>query len=225
MILTAIRFAQSFREVEALSERLLVIDNLKDEFMANTSHELRTPLHGIINIAQSMLEGAAGAVTPKQARNLSMITSTGKRLSLLVNDILDFSKLKNSEIELKREAVDLESVARTVVEVSGFTFGDKPIVLIQDWPPSLPLVEADEDRLRQILYNLIGNAYKYTQQGEIRLYAIVQGIRSECQWRIPELALLQRSWRIYSSPMSRRMVQVNELTAGQGLVSVFRVNL
>ncbi|MGF9699489.1 ATP-binding protein [Paenibacillus sp. MABNR03] len=175
MILTAIRFAQSFREVEALSERLLVIDSLKDEFMANTSHELRTPLHGIINIAQSMLEGAAGAVTPKQARNLSMITSTGKRLSLLVNDILDFSKLKNSEIVLKREAVDLESVARTVVEVSGFTFGDKPIVLIQQWPPSLPLVEADEDRLRQILYNLIGNAYKYTQQGEIRLYASVNG--------------------------------------------------
>ncbi|MEK4054763.1 ATP-binding protein [Paenibacillus sp. FSL F4-0087] len=175
MILTATRFAQSFREVEALSERLLAIDILKDEFMANTSHELRTPLHGIINIAQSMLEGAAGAVTPKQAKNLSMITSTGKRLSLLVNDILDFSKLKNGEIELKRNAVDLESVARTVVEVSGFTFEDKPIVLIQQWPPALPLVEADEDRLRQILYNLLGNAYKYTKQGEIRIYARVDG--------------------------------------------------
>jgi len=176
MILTATRFAQSFREVEALSERLLAIDILKDEFMANTSHELRTPLHGIINIAQSMLEGAAGAVTPKQAKNLSMITSTGKRLSLLVNDILDFSKLKNGEIELKRSAVDIESVARTVVEVSGFTFEDKPIVLIQQWPPALPLVEADEDRLRQILYNLLGNAYKYTKQGEIRLYARVDGV-------------------------------------------------
>ncbi|PQP84313.1 histidine kinase [Paenibacillus sp. PCH8] len=175
MIVTAIRFAQSFRDVEALSERLLAIDSLKDEFMANTSHELRTPLHGIINIAQSMLEGAAGAVTPKQAKNLSMITATGKRLSLLVNDILDFSKLKNSEIELKRVAVDLESVARTVVEVSGFTFEDKPIHLIQQWPQSLPLVEADEDRLRQILYNLLGNAYKYTEQGEIRLYASVDG--------------------------------------------------
>lgn len=175
MILTAIRFAQSFREVEALSERLLAIDSLKDEFMANTSHELRTPLHGIINIAQSMLEGAAGAVTPKQAKNLSMITSTGKRLSLLVNDILDFSKLKNGEIELKRSAVDLESVARSVVEVSGFTFEDKPVVLIQQWPPALPLVEADEDRLRQILYNLLGNAYKYTKQGEIRIYARVDG--------------------------------------------------
>ncbi|MFC9710798.1 ATP-binding protein [Paenibacillus sp. NPDC056933] len=175
MIVTAIRFAQSFREVEALSERLVAIDMLKDEFMANTSHELRTPLHGIINIAQSMLEGAAGAVTPKQAKNLSMITSTGKRLSLLVNDILDFAKLKNSEIELKRVAVDLESVARTVVEVSGFTFEDKPVVLIQQWPPALPLVEADEDRLRQVLYNLLGNAYKYTQQGEIRLYARVDG--------------------------------------------------
>ncbi|XOI99225.1 ATP-binding protein [Paenibacillus polymyxa] len=175
MIVTAIRFAQSFRDVEALSERLLAIDSLKDEFMANTSHELRTPLHGIINIAQSMLEGAAGAVTPKQAKNLSMITSTGKRLSLLVNDILDFSKLKNSEIELKRVPVDLESVARTVVEVSGFTFEDKPVILIQQWPQSLPLVEADEDRLRQVLYNLLGNAYKYTEQGEIRLYASVEG--------------------------------------------------
>ncbi|WP_091012508.1 MULTISPECIES: ATP-binding protein [Paenibacillus] len=175
MIVTAIRFAQSFRDVEALSERLLAIDSLKDEFMANTSHELRTPLHGIINIAQSMLEGAAGAVTPKQAKNLSMITSTGKRLSLLVNDILDFAKLKNSEIELKRVAVDLESVARTVVEVSGFTFEDKPVILIQQWPQSLPLVEADEDRLRQVLYNLLGNAYKYTEQGEIRLYASVEG--------------------------------------------------
>lgn len=175
MFVTAIRFAQSFLEVEALSERLLLIDSLKDEFMANTSHELRTPLHGIINIAESMLEGAAGAVTPKQAKNLSMITATGKRLSLLVNDILDFSKLKNSEIELKRVPVDLESVARTVVEVSGFTFDDKPIVLIQQWPEALPLVEADEDRLRQILYNLLGNAYKFTEQGEIRLYASVEG--------------------------------------------------
>ncbi|WP_434748889.1 ATP-binding protein [Paenibacillus amylolyticus] len=175
MVVTAVRFAQAFLEVEALSERLLVIDSLKDEFMANTSHELRTPLHGIINIAESMLEGAAGAVTPKQAKNLSMITATGKRLSLLVNDILDFSKLKNSEIELKRVPVDLESVARTVVEVSGFTFEDKPIVLIQQWPDALPLVEADEDRLRQILYNLLGNAYKFTEHGEIRLYGSVEG--------------------------------------------------
>ncbi|MBU5352929.1 response regulator [Paenibacillus barcinonensis] len=175
LVVTVIRFAQSFREVEALSERLLVIDSLKDEFMANTSHELRTPLHGIINIAESMLEGSTGAVTPRQARNLSMITATGKRLSLLVNDILDFSKLKNSEIELKRVPVDLESVARSVVEVSGFTFGDKPIVLHQHWPDALPLVEADEDRLRQILYNLLGNAYKFTEQGEIRLYAAVEG--------------------------------------------------
>ncbi|PZT57555.1 ATP-binding protein [Paenibacillus silvae] len=177
MVVTAIRFAQSLRDVEALSERLLVIDSLKDEFMANTSHELRTPLHGIINIAESMLEGAAGAVTPKQAKNLSVITATGKRLSLLVNDILDFAKLKNSEIELKLVPVDLESVAQSVVEVSGFTFGDKPIVLHQHWPDALPLVEADEDRLRQILYNLLGNAYKFTEQGEIRLYAIVEGDR------------------------------------------------
>ncbi|GAA3399697.1 ATP-binding protein [Paenibacillus hodogayensis] len=174
-LLLARRFAESFREVEQLSQKLLTLDGLKDEFMANTSHELRTPLHGMINIAESLLAGAGGALNRKQQNDLSMVVSTGKRLSLLLNDILDFSRLKNGDIALKRQAVDLQAVASSVLEVMSHMTGGKPIHFVQKWPDPMPLLDTDENRLQQVLFNLLGNAVKFTHKGEIRLYADVRG--------------------------------------------------
>lgn len=176
-LLLARRFAESFREVEQLSQKLLTLDGLKDEFMANTSHELRTPLHGIVNMAESLLIGAGGPLNRKQENDLSMIVSTGKRLSLLINDILDFSKLKNGDIVLKRQPVDLRAVAASVLEVIGHMTGSKPIRLVQNWPERLPPLDTDENRLQQILFNLLGNAVKFTREGEIRIGAKVEGDR------------------------------------------------
>ncbi|MBP1994906.1 hybrid sensor histidine kinase/response regulator [Paenibacillus eucommiae] len=173
ILLLSGRFARSFYEVEELSRKLLTLDELKDEFMANTSHELRTPLHGIVNIAESLLEGVAGAPNQDQAKQLSMIVSTGRRLSYLINDILDFAKLKNKDMILNRQAVDLPSVAQSVLEVIEHLSGMKGIVLTQQWPDNLPLIDTDEDRLRQVLYNLLGNAVKFTHRGEIRVFAEV----------------------------------------------------
>ncbi|MEJ8305580.1 hybrid sensor histidine kinase/response regulator [Saccharibacillus sacchari] len=169
------RFVRAFADVERLSGRLLTLDGLKDEFMANTSHELRTPLHGIINIARSMLEGAAGPVSAKQRENLAMVMTTGQRLSLLVGDILDFSNLKDGRIRLDVRTLHLTSVVRSVIEVMTYTLEDKPIRIVQECPEDLPGVRMDEDRLRQILYNLLGNAVKYTERGEIRISAYADG--------------------------------------------------
>lgn len=169
------RFVRAFADVERLSGRLLTLDGLKDEFMANTSHELRTPLHGIINIARSMLEGAAGPASAKQRENLAMIMTTGQRLSLLVGDILDFSNLKEGRIRLDVRTLHLPSVVRSVIEVMTYTLEDKPIRIVQECPEGLPGVRMDEDRLRQILYNLLGNAIKYTERGEIRIGASIDG--------------------------------------------------
>ncbi|MWV47361.1 response regulator [Paenibacillus sp. HJL G12] len=165
------RFARAFAEVEQLSLKLQTLDGLKDEFMANTSHELRTPLHGIVNIAQSLVEGASGKLNMKQARDLSMIVSTGKRLSVLINDILDFSKLKNGEIVLNRQQVDLRAITRSVMEITLHVSENKPIRFEEHWPEHLPLLVMDEERLRQILYNLLGNAVKFTSEGVIRMEA------------------------------------------------------
>ncbi len=145
------------------------IDKLKDEFLANTSHELRTPLNGIIGLSESLKDGVAGKLSPKVVENLDMIARSGKRLSHLVNDILDFSKLKNKDIELSISPVDLFSISEVVLKLSEPLILDRKLKLINSISRKAPLVMADENRLQQILYNLIGNAIKFTSKGYVTL--------------------------------------------------------
>ncbi len=164
-------------QAEALANRELAIQNLeradklKDEFLANTSHELRTPLNGIIGLAESLIDGAAGEVSAEQKKNLLMIMSSGRRLASLVNDILDFSKLKHKNLELKLKAVDLQGSLDLVITLSRPLIGGKPLQVHQHIPEELPPAFADEDRLQQILYNLVGNAIKFTREGEVVVFA------------------------------------------------------
>ncbi|OUD12562.1 hypothetical protein TPSD3_15880 [Thioflexithrix psekupsensis] len=150
------------------------LDKLKDDFLSNTSHELRTPINGIIGIADSMIDGAAGKLPSAAIENLSMIVLSGRRLSNLVNDILDFSKLKHKNIELQIKPIDIKIVIDVVVTLSQPLIGHKELKLInhiKDVPP----VKADENRLQQILHNLIGNAIKFTEIGTVEIDAKIQG--------------------------------------------------
>lgn len=90
------RSSEAFKDVRALSQKLLKLDRIKDEFLANTSHELRTPLNGILGITEAMLKGS-GELDGNQKQNLAMIAGSSRRLANLVNDILDYSKMKNGE--------------------------------------------------------------------------------------------------------------------------------
>ncbi len=157
----------------AMVNRLKQIDQLKDQFLANTSHELRTPLNGIIGLTESLKDGAAGQLSKPAIENLDLIVQSGKRLSNLVNDILDFSKLKNRELELNIKAIDLHAVADVVVKILGPMAAEKSVILINSISSDLPLVEADENRLQQILFNLIGNAIKFTKTGQIEINSAV----------------------------------------------------
>lgn len=165
------RFSNAFRTIETMTERLLSLDRLKDEFLANTSHELKTPIHGIINLSQSILEGAANRLNDFEKENMSTIVSISRRLANLINDILDFSKLKNSELVLRRDAVGLQPLVSVVLEMFRHLAGDKQVRFVDGLSDNIPSVNADEDRLVQILYNLIGNALKFTAEGEIRVTA------------------------------------------------------
>ncbi|WP_265263484.1 response regulator [Spirulina subsalsa] len=166
-----IRFTQ---ELEAKNADLERLDRLKDEFLANTSHELRTPLNGMIGIAESMLAGAAGPLSEQQQVNLSMVVSSGQRLADLVTDVLDLSKLKNNDIELERKPIDFRQITEVVLTLCKPLVGDKAIELYNDIDPDLPLVDGDEKRLQQIMYNLIGNGIKFTEQGSVRVSASLQ---------------------------------------------------
>ncbi|SHJ73249.1 tetratricopeptide repeat protein [Pseudozobellia thermophila] len=152
-------------------EELEKIDRLKDEFLANTSHELRTPLSGIIGLSESLKDGAAGKMSSKAIENLDMISNSGKRLSHLVNDILDFSKLKNQDLVLATRPVDVHAMADVVMKLSKPLLQGEKVTLISTIPKDVVLVEADENRLQQILHNLIGNAIKFTEKGQIEIKA------------------------------------------------------
>ncbi|MBU2551433.1 MAG: PAS domain S-box protein [Proteobacteria bacterium] len=164
----------SNKRLESLNDELKRLDRLKDEFLANTSHELRTPLTGIIGLAESLIDGATGPLPEDTIRNLFMIVTSGKRLANLVNDILDFSKLRHKDLKLKRMPVDVSIVADVVIAISTPLLKGKNLQVLNLIPPNTPLVEADENRVQQILFNLIGNAIKFTEAGIVSVSAKVR---------------------------------------------------
>ncbi len=165
--------AKLYTEMAELNNELKEMDRLKDDFLANTSHELRTPLNGIIGITQSLLEGAGGPLTDEQITNLQMVVSSGKRLDTLVNYILDFSKLRRQEIELWKKPVDFRQLTQLVLTLSRPLIGGKPISLQNEIAEDFPPVYGDENRLQQIMHNLIGNAIKFTATGSVTVTAQV----------------------------------------------------
>ena len=167
----AIKFSNEHKMVEDLSERLRLLDRLKDEFIANTSHELKTPINGIIGISDSLIDGVTGNLPIETIRNLKLISSSAKRLFSLINDILDYSKLKSKKITITEKNIDLKQMVAVVLTVIKATIPLKEIELINVIGDPFPLVIGDENRLQQILYNLIGNAVKFTEKGHVKISA------------------------------------------------------
>ncbi len=157
------------------AERLEQVDRLKDQFLANTSHELRTPLNGIIGIAESLYDGIGEGSPEIQRENLAMVISSGKRLSNLVNDLLDLSKIKNDELTLSLKPVNMQALTEVVLRINESMARGKAIKLVNQLSPDLSAIKGDEDRLLQILHNLVGNAIKFTEKGEIEVMGKVNG--------------------------------------------------
>jgi len=156
-----------------VANRLRQLDKLKDEFLANTSHELRTPINGMVGIAESLIDGATGELQQETVVNLRMIMTSGWRLTNLVNDLLDFSKLKHKNLELSMRPIGLRSLTNVVLSLSKPLVARRNIELINNINPETPFVMADENRTQQIMYNLVGNAIKFTQEGRIEISAEV----------------------------------------------------
>ncbi len=166
--------------LEDKNQELQRLDQLKDEFLANTSHELRTPVHGIVGLTEAIIEGATGPVHPEQTSSLNLIADSGRRLANLVDDILDFAKLENGRLELDLRPVDVRGCVEAVLAITQFLVGDRPITISHHMPPGSLAIWADENRFQQILYNLIGNAIKFTEKGQVQVIAkaVQQGTQS-----------------------------------------------
>ncbi len=174
-VLGYVRWQRAKVEAErAVNRRLREVDRLKDQFLANTSHELRTPLYGIVGLAESLIDGATGELPEATASHLSMVVSSARRLSGLVDDILDFSRLTKKSLALRRRPVDLAILTEVVLTLSRPLVGSKQLELRNAVMPNLPAAAADENRLQQILHNLIGNAVKFTESGQVEVSAVAE---------------------------------------------------
>ncbi len=154
-----------------ITEHLRKNDRLKDEFLAVISHELRTPLTGIIGITESLIDGSGGSQNQRTLEGLNLIVNSGQRLSTLVNEILDFKKLTHRSLQIYCRPIDINSVLNVVLAACEPLIGEKPVTLNLQIADDLPAVFADSHRIQQILYNLLGNAIKFTENGRVTLSA------------------------------------------------------
>ncbi|RCX17699.1 signal transduction histidine kinase [Fontibacillus phaseoli] len=159
----------------AMNEQLQKADKLKDQFLANTSHELRTPLHGIMNIAQNVVNKEKASLNESSLKDMELLITISRRMSHLLGDLLDVARLKEHRIALQQEPLEIQSVVPGVIAMLQFMTEAKPVQLNMDLEESMPPVLADEKRLVQILYNLLHNAIKYTEQGTITVSAGKKG--------------------------------------------------
>ncbi|TFG73554.1 MAG: GAF domain-containing protein [Anaerolineales bacterium] len=194
-----------FRDITAEIEA----DRAKSDFVSTVSHELRTPMTSIVGYVDLIVKGVVGPLTEMQMSFLKKVKANADRLTTLVNDLLDISRLEQGRVELKFEAISIGELIQQIVELVMPKIVEKNQLLESIIPVDLPKVYGDPARLRQILTNIMGNAYKYTPAGgKITIWAYVReammhvavtdtgiGIAPENQKRI-----FERFYRVENDP-------------------------
>lgn len=161
-------------ETQKLATELQKADKVKDEFLANTSHELRNPLHSILNISQAVLEREQLSLQGRSAKDLETVLSISRRMSWMVDELLDMTHLQEGKPQLQLHPCSLQAVTVGVVDMLEYMVAGKPVRVVNEIPADFPLVMADEKRLIQIVFNLLHNAIKFTNHGEITIQVSIQ---------------------------------------------------
>jgi signal transduction histidine kinase len=167
----AIQNARLFREIAEKSEELAQASQHKSQFLANMSHELRTPMNAILGYTELMADGIYGELPSRAVAVLERVQNNGKHLLALINDVLDLSKIEAGQLSLTLEDYALPDVVQSVVGAAEGLATTKGLKFTADIMPGLPTGHGDARRLSQVLLNLVGNAVKFTDAGEVAIGA------------------------------------------------------
>jgi len=165
----AIENVRLFDEIQDKSRQLEVASQHKSQFLANMSHELRTPLNAILGYTELMADGIYGELPEKTMGVLKRLESNGRHLLGLINDVLDLSKIEAGQLVLELTEYSLEDIAQTVRSTLEPLAADKKLAFKVEVAPKLPAGHGDGRRLTQVLINLVGNAIKFTDAGEVAI--------------------------------------------------------
>jgi signal transduction histidine kinase len=167
----AIQNARLFHEIEDKSRQLEEASEHKSQFLANMSHELRTPLNAILGYTELMSEGAYGEPSEEMMGVLKRLEANGRHLLGLINDVLDLSKIEAGQLVLELSEYSVQDIAQTVRSTLEPLATDKKLAFNVEVAPKLPSGRGDGRRLTQVLINLVGNAIKFTDTGEVAIKA------------------------------------------------------
>jgi GAF domain-containing protein len=167
----AIQNARLFREIADKSEQLALASQHKSQFLANMSHELRTPLNAILGYAELLVDGIYGVLPDRPKGVLERIQNNGKHLLALINDVLDLAKIEAGQLTLTLEDYALAEVVRSVVTATEPLATSKGLNFTTTLQDNMPMGHGDARRVSQVLLNLVGNAIKFTEAGEVEISA------------------------------------------------------
>lgn len=170
----AIHNAQLFSEVEEKGKELEIANRHKSEFLANMSHELRTPLNAIIGFTELIIDSIYGDVPEKIREVLERIEKNGRHLLDLINDVLDLSKIEAGRLKLSINDYSMQSLIETAVTSVEALALEKNLKLTADIQGDIGKGRGDEQRISQVILNLVGNAIKFTEQGVVQIQAKVE---------------------------------------------------
>ncbi|GEN89487.1 hypothetical protein OSO01_42260 [Oceanobacillus sojae] len=164
-------YFQMHEETKELADSLQRMNKEKDQFLANTSHEFRNPLNSILLLSKAVMDREETVLSERSVSELNTVLNVGKRMNLLLTDLLEARNLNRTKPRLNKQVISLEPIATGVLDLLQLSSDMKQLEMINKIPKEFPAVYADENRVTQILFNLVGNAVKYTSKGGVTISA------------------------------------------------------
>ena len=216
-IAVAVENANQYAVQVQTSSKLREVDQLKSEFLASMSHELRTPLNSIIGFADVLLEGLDGELNDRMEEDVRLIRESGDHLRGLIGDILDMSKIEAGRMDLRYEEIDMAQLANDVVATAASLAQEKQIFLHLDIDKGVKPVTGDRTRLRQIMWNIVGNAIKFTDKGSVTVSVQAQTNHVLCSVRDTGIGIKEEHAAVVFEQFRQIDGGLNRVASGTGL--------